>query len=252
MNFQEQVSDQEIERSLWFIKNRALLKKIIIIILLIIILSLFGFSLIKFISIKIQDNKTTDFNLIDIDFAAWHERNKLQDLIIIGNNIIPLGNHAVIETGNGEFKARCVIAADGSLGAGAKMLGSDGLLATVLTQHKESSGLLEGILATDFSSNRMPLTSFGKKALKKYRSLYDTPANSYTVMGAEGYALMLNALNRCVTPGDRECINRMIRSTIGFSGITGRITINPDGKAIRPLVVNSIKKGRQAFIVKVY
>ena len=133
-----------------------------------------------------------------------------------------------------------------------KMLGSDGLLATVLTQHKESSGLLEGILATDFSSNRMPLTSFGKKALKKYRSLYDTPANSYTVMGAEGYALMLNALNRCVTPGDRECINRMIRSTIGFSGITGRITINPDGKAIRPLVVNSIKKGRQAFIVKVY
>jgi len=133
-----------------------------------------------------------------------------------------------------------------------KMLGSDGLLATVLTQHKEASDLLEGILATDFSSNRMPLTPFGKKALKKYRSLYDTPPNSYTIMGAEWYALMLNAMNRCEVLGDRECINRMIRSTIGFSGITGRITINPDGKAIRPLVVNSIKKGRQAFIVKVY
>jgi branched-chain amino acid transport system substrate-binding protein len=30
-----------------------------------------------------------------------------------------------------------------------EMMGSDGLLATVLTQHKEESGLLEGILATD-------------------------------------------------------------------------------------------------------
>jgi ABC-type branched-subunit amino acid transport system substrate-binding protein len=30
-----------------------------------------------------------------------------------------------------------------------EMMGSDGLLATVLTQHKEESGLLEGMLATD-------------------------------------------------------------------------------------------------------
>lgn len=133
-----------------------------------------------------------------------------------------------------------------------EMLGSDGLLTTMLTQYKEYSGLLEGMLSTDFFNRRMPLTSFGKKALKKYRSLYDNPPNSYSVMGGEGYALMFNAIDRCKDPNDRECINRMIRNTVDFTGITGKITIKPNGKATRPLVVNVIKEGKLEFVVKVY
>jgi hypothetical protein len=73
----------------------------------------------------------------------------------------------------------------------------------------------------------------------------------YVYGGKEVY-LLLNAMKRCETPGDKGCINRMIRSTVDFNGITWKITIQPDGKAIRPLVVNSIKKGRLEFIVKVY
>ena len=84
MNFQEQISDQKIERSLWFIKNQALIKKIIIITLLIIILILYGFSLLKFINIRIQSTNETKLNSTVIDFhnSCWicgHGSPGLQD-----------------------------------------------------------------------------------------------------------------------------------------------------------------------------
>jgi branched-chain amino acid transport system substrate-binding protein len=133
-----------------------------------------------------------------------------------------------------------------------EMMGSDGLLATVLTQHKEESGLLEGILATDLYSNLMPLTSFGKEATKSFHALFDGRATTYAALGAEGYALLLNAMNRCNTPGNRACINRMIHNTSDFTGVMGKIWIKSNGKAVRPLVVNAIKHGRLEFVVKVY
>jgi branched-chain amino acid transport system substrate-binding protein len=133
-----------------------------------------------------------------------------------------------------------------------EMMGSDGLLATVLTQHKKESGLLEGILATDLYSSLMPLTSFGKEATKSFQSLFDGRPTTYAALGAEGYALLLNAMNRCNTPGNRACINRMIHNTSDFTGVMGKIWIKSNGKAVRPLVVNTIKHGRLEFVVKVY
>ncbi len=103
MNFQEQISDQEIERSLWLIENKSRLKRIIIIVLLIINLSLYGFSLFKFINIKIQDKQQKNSNLVSIDFSSWQERNKIKKLIVVSKNIIPLGNNSydiVIEIKN--------------------------------------------------------------------------------------------------------------------------------------------------------
>lgn len=93
MNFQEEISDKQIERSLWFIKNQALIKKIIIIFLLIIIFILYGFSLLKFINIKIQEVRQENTDLAIINFQSWHERNKAQELIIVNKSIIPLTNN---------------------------------------------------------------------------------------------------------------------------------------------------------------
>jgi len=71
-------------------------------------------------------------------------------------------------------------------------------------------------------------------------------------MGIEGYALLINAMNRCGDAGDRACINRQIRSTRNFMGVLGKISIGPDGKADRPLYVNAIHGGNMKYIVKVY
>ena len=133
-----------------------------------------------------------------------------------------------------------------------KMMGSDGLISTMLSQHKEEIDLVEGMLATDSFAHGMPLTPFGKQASEMYAKMYKDPATAHVALGAEAYALLLDAMNRCSDSADRDCINRQIRSTTNFLGIIGYITIGPDGKSRRPLCITSIKGGRSKFIFKVY
>lgn len=132
------------------------------------------------------------------------------------------------------------------------MMGGDGLLAGALTQYPDDVGLLEGMYATDFFSSGMPLTNYGKKAVRAYKSLFDRSGTTYTTLGAEAYLVLHGAMNRCKKPSDRECVNRMLRSTRNLEGLTGRISIHKDGKAARPLVVNAIRDGYMTFVVKVY
>ena len=135
-----------------------------------------------------------------------------------------------------------------------EMMGSDGLISTMLSQHKEDIDLVDGMLASDFFAHQMPLTPFGKRARDQYYKMYkdEDTASGYTALAAEGYAILLDAMNRCSDPADRDCINRQIRSTNDFMGIIGNITIGPNGKTKRPLCINAIQGGKQRFIVKVY
>ena len=133
-----------------------------------------------------------------------------------------------------------------------KMMGADGLISTMLAQHDEDIDLVDGMLATDFMAHGMPLTPWGERARKLYREQYEDTRTAHAAIGAEAYAILVNAMNRCSDPADRECINKQIRSTTNFTGIIGNITIGPNGKTQRPLCVTAIKGGRSKYIFKVY
>lgn len=137
-----------------------------------------------------------------------------------------------------------------------QMMGGDGLISTIMAQHQEELNLVEGMRAIDLFAHGMPLTPFGKKVRDAYRYAYKgeqrAASTTFSALGVEGYALLLDAMNRCHDPTDRECISGQIRSTVNFQGIAGNITIRPDGKAERPLYINSIQNGLLKYIVKVY
>lgn len=129
-----------------------------------------------------------------------------------------------------------------------RMMGSDGLLSTVLAKYKKEVRLLDGLLATDFYGSEAFLTSYGKRA----KSQFEGRGTSFTILGFEGYPLIADAMNRCSDPGDRACINTRIRSTYDFTGVMGKISIGSDGKATRALFINAIHGGKMKYIVKVY
>jgi len=131
-------------------------------------------------------------------------------------------------------------------------MGSDGLLSTVFTRYRPDLHVLEGVVGIDFYSANVPLTDHGEDFIKEYRKLYRTQANTYTIAGMEGYAILFNALNKCKYVDDKSEINQKIGETVDFEGAMARITIQPNGKAIRPLFVNTVKKGKLIFLVKVY
>jgi branched-chain amino acid transport system substrate-binding protein len=134
------------------------------------------------------------------------------------------------------------------LGWKPKIMGSDGLISYLLARYREEVKILDGLLTTDFFVASMPLTPFGKKAKREHRG----PRSTFAALGVEGYTLLLEAMNRCQDPEDRECVNHQIRSTVNFTGLAGKVTIGPDGKAQRPLFIESIQAGQSEFIAKVY
>jgi len=129
-----------------------------------------------------------------------------------------------------------------------KMMGSDGLISNMIASHKEELDLVEGMMAVDVFAHGMPLSPFGKRVIEKHKG----PRTLFAAVGAEGYALLLDALNRCSDPEDRKCVNHQLRSTNNFTGMAGKISIGSNGKARRPLCINSIQDGLSKFIVKVY
>jgi len=138
------------------------------------------------------------------------------------------------------------------IGWNPKMMGSDGLLAAIILQHKEDIELVNGMMATDIYSNRLPETKYGRKISKTYRKLFTERPTSFTLLGCEGASLLIHAMDRCYDKYNRLCINQMLRNTQGFEGLYGSITIHGDGKAERPIFVNHIVGQEQEFLVKVY
>jgi len=56
----------------------------------------------------------------------------------------------------------------------------------------------------------------------------------------------LVGMNKCSDPHDRVCVNKNLRATTNFTGITGTLTLK-GGDAIRPAVINEVKNGQLAF-----
>lgn len=126
----------------------------------------------------------------------------------------------------------------------------DGLLSSI-DAHPQAK-YLNGFLTIDLFSSTIEATSYGKKATRIFKELFETRHSTYPAIGFEGMAILIGATNRCQNSVESECINNNLHNTVNFEGLMGKISIQPDGKALRPLIVNRIQNERLEFVVKVY
>lgn len=133
---------------------------------------------------------------------------------------------------------------------------SDGLFASILSQDQDKYpiSLFDGMLTTENFHNEMDPTEFGERVKDKIKSMNIARNEivSHTLLGVEGYAFLLQAMNRCMDQKSSLCINNKLRSTKKFEGIMGYISIDYTGKAHRALVINNIKDEKMNFMVTVY
>ena len=132
------------------------------------------------------------------------------------------------------------------------MIGSDGLQAMILLQYPEDLYLVNGMLATDPYSSTIAPTDYGKRMQRQFQKSFSRPGTVLAAQGAEGISIMLSAMNRCSDQSDRSCINKKLRSTRDFVGLFGKINIGEDGKAERPIFINTIDNSKLRSVVKVY
>ena len=136
-----------------------------------------------------------------------------------------------------------------------RLLVPDGVLLVLVREFDRRLRLVDGIIGTDIFS---PKESMSPRDLfsRRYSLIRDTKpdeVNTYSVLGIESILLLRSALNRCIDTGlDRQCVRGSIRNTRNLVGVIGPIDITPEGRAIRPLVVNMINGGRIVYRVRVH
>ena len=84
--------------------------------------------------------------------------------------------------------------------------------------------------------------------IKKFRTRWDgeTP-DSIAALGYDAAALLFDALQRAGTT-DSAKLREAIATTKGFSGVTGRITIDQDRNATKSAVILTVKNGKFAYV----
>ncbi len=133
-----------------------------------------------------------------------------------------------------------------------RLMGPDGALSSLVKQFPKRMKMFEGMLATDVYTRRVPLTRVGKEYSRVGRDVINQ-LDTFSVLGIEAMAIAARAVMACgEAAATRQCVAGQVRQTRDFSGILGRITIGEDGRAIRPLVINSIKNGAIVYRVRVY
>lgn len=107
---------------------------------------------------------------------------------------------------------------------------------------------VNGVIFTDSFDYNNPSTQLGKDfiaAYEKAKGTKELPA--FSAMGADAYFVMLNAMNACVDNLTSECINDKIHQTKNFQGVSGVISIDKSGNAVRSVVIKEIQNQKQIY-----
>ena len=138
------------------------------------------------------------------------------------------------------------------LGYDPKVMLSDGLLSRIILEYDNDLSLVEGMMAIDVYSNVLLTKGYGEKLAKTFDASFTEPKTTFAALGAEGMSILLEAMDRCGNSQDTECVSRSIHNTNDFLGVNSKISINSDGKAERPIFINTIVNNKLHFEVMIY
>jgi branched-chain amino acid transport system substrate-binding protein len=69
-------------------------------------------------------------------------------------------------------------------------------------------------------------------------------------MGADAYFIILDAIRRAGS-SDPVKIRDALAATKDFEGVSGKISLKPDGNAIKAMVVNKVENGRFVYVTTI-
>ena len=132
------------------------------------------------------------------------------------------------------------------LGIKKPFLAGDGVsdLKTLVGVAKDASNSL--MYSDHFNESAAP-TKLSKQFVKKYHEKYHESVPSFAANGADSYFIIINAMNKCKNPKDRECIAKNITKTKNLEGVTGYITIPQSGNPVKSAVINKIENGKAVY-----
>lgn len=109
---------------------------------------------------------------------------------------------------------------------------------------------VEGLYFTTHYHPDGTTTKIGQEFLKRFREKYGKDPSAFAALGFDAYMILLDAIERAGKP-DPKKIAEEIRKTKDFEGASGIITIGPDGNAMKPVVIDTVKEGAFHYVTSI-
>ncbi len=136
-----------------------------------------------------------------------------------------------------------------AMGVKAAFIGGDGVGFPELI--KIAGKAAEGFMYSDHFNEAAATSPAAKAYVDAFHAKYHKPADSMGALAADAYNMILDAMNKCSNPADKICVNKNLRDTKNFQGVTGVINIDKNGDAVKSGVVNVVRNGKFAYLTTV-
>lgn len=124
------------------------------------------------------------------------------------------------------------------------IVGGDGVQAPELIELGGKS--VEDVYFTAHFHPDMITTDRGRK----FREMLGSDENAFTAIAADAYFILVDAIKRAGST-DSAKIRDALASTRNFDGVTGRISLKPDGNAVKDMVINQVKDGKFVYVTTI-
>ncbi len=135
-----------------------------------------------------------------------------------------------------------------NMGLNVPILAGDGVQAPELIQLGGKA--VEDVYFTAHFHKAMISTERGRKYMESFQKETGKDLDAFSAMAADAYFIILDAIKRAGS-SEPQKIRDALASTKDFDGVTGRITLKPDGNPIKAMVINKVKDGKFEYVTTV-
>ena len=134
------------------------------------------------------------------------------------------------------------------LGIKAPILTGDGAQADALIEI--GGAAVEGMYFTGHFHKDAATTERAKEYIKLFEKRFNKEADAFGALGADAYFLLVDAIKRAGST-DGTKVRDALQSTKDFKGVSGVITMGPDGNPIKSMVINKVQDGKFVYVTTV-
>lgn len=134
------------------------------------------------------------------------------------------------------------------LGFKVPVLSADGAQAPELI--KIGGQAVEGVYLLAHFAPEGAITSLAREFMPAFRKSRQEVASGFHALGADAYFVLLDAIKRAGTT-DGAAIRAALASTRDFGGVSGVISIGPDGNALKSAVILQVSGGQFKYLTVV-
>jgi branched-chain amino acid transport system substrate-binding protein len=134
------------------------------------------------------------------------------------------------------------------LGYEGALLGGDAWDAPELIQIGGEA--VEGVAFSTHYDPKGAITPASAEFVEAFKAEYDREPDAFAALGYDAYMLLLDAIERAGSV-DGKAIADALHSTDKFEGVTGWITLDESGDAVKSAVIKTVKDGKFEYLTSV-